>query len=138
LLESELAIARFSGWARPESIKVPTGEPQAPSAAPESNKSLSGGKLARVQTLTEGAIHAALLERIDGAVQGDSINIALFYLADRSIVESLLAASRRGINVRIILDPNKDSYGHTVSGLPNRPAASELISESDGKIRVRW
>jgi phosphatidylserine/phosphatidylglycerophosphate/cardiolipin synthase-like enzyme len=59
-------------------------------------------------------------------------------MADRSVVESLLQASRRGVNVRLILDPNKDAYGHTTSGLPNQPAAGELVSESDGKIRVRW
>ncbi len=138
LLESELAIARFSGWQGQGSIRVPAGEPAPAQAPSEPNKELASGKLARVQTLTEGAIHDALLERIDGAVPGDSINIAMFYIADRSIIESLLAASRRGVNVRLLLDPNKDSYGHTVSGLPNRPAASELISESDGKIRVRW
>ncbi len=62
----------------------------------------------------------------------------MFHVADRDVVEALLAASRRGVNVRLILDPNKDAYGHTTSGLPNQPAASELVSESDGAIHVRW
>src|SRR5262249_35456791 len=52
--------------------------------------------------------------------------------------DSLLAAGRRGVNVRLILDPNKDAYGHTASGIPNQPAGSELVSESDGAVHVRW
>jgi hypothetical protein len=138
LLESELDIARFSGWQGSGSIKVPVGEPAGTPNPAEPNKGISDGKLARVQTLTEGAIHGALLEHIDATVPGDSVAIAMFYMADRSIVDALLAASRRGVNVRLILDPNKDGYGHTTSGLPNQPAASELVSESDGKIRARW
>ena len=30
------------------------------------------------------------------------------------------------------------SVPHTTSGLPNQPSASELVSESDGAIHVRW
>ncbi len=136
LLESEMAIARFSGWQG--SITPPPGSAGGTERAPDGDTDISSGKWARVQTLTEGAIHAALLERIAGTVRGDCIDIAMFYVADRSIVEALLTASRRGVNVRLILDPNKDAYGHTTSGLPNQPAGSELVSESDGAIHVRW
>jgi phosphatidylserine/phosphatidylglycerophosphate/cardiolipin synthase-like enzyme len=62
----------------------------------------------------------------------------MFYISDRSVVDSLLEASHRGVNVRLILDTNRDAYGQTTSGLPNQPAASELVSESDGAIHVRW
>jgi phosphatidylserine/phosphatidylglycerophosphate/cardiolipin synthase-like enzyme len=136
LLESELAIARFSGWQG--SIDVSSGGPAARESTSENTSGIAAGKLARVQTLTEGAIHDALLERLDATVQGDSIDIAMFCISDRSIVDGLLAASRRGVNVRLILDPNKDAYGRTTSGLPNQPVASELVSESDGRIHVRW
>jgi phosphatidylserine/phosphatidylglycerophosphate/cardiolipin synthase-like enzyme len=136
LLDSELAIARFSGWQG--AITPPASGPELAAVSPETNSGITAGKLARVQTLTEGKIGEALLEHIDATVKGDSIDIAMFYMADRSVVESLLQASRRGVNVRLILDPNKDAYGHTTSGLPNQPAAGELVSESDGKIRVRW
>jgi phosphatidylserine/phosphatidylglycerophosphate/cardiolipin synthase-like enzyme len=88
--------------------------------------------------LTEGAILSALLDRIGAAVKGDAIDIAMFYIADRSIVESLLAVSKRGVSVRLILDPNKDAFGRKKSGIPNRPVASELVSASDGAIKVRW
>ena len=92
----------------------------------------------RVRLLTEGAIQDALLERIGATGRGEAIDIAMFYLSDRAIIEALLAASRRGAAIRIILDPNKDAFGHAGSGLPNRPAASELVAASDGAIRVRW
>ena len=127
LLESELGIARFSGWQG--SITPPPITPEAAEAS---------GKSARVQALTEGAIQQSLVERINGAVKGDAIDIAMFYVSDRSVVDSLLEASHRGVNVRLILDPNRDAYGQTTSGLPNQPAASELVSESDGAIHVRW
>jgi len=137
LLDSELAIARFSGWQG--SIKTATASVAATTqASPETTSGITAGKLARVQTLTEGAINDALLERIDATVKDDSVDIAMYYIADRNVVEALLAASRRGVNVRLILDPNRDAYGHTTSGLPNQPAAGELVSEADGKIRVRW
>jgi phosphatidylserine/phosphatidylglycerophosphate/cardiolipin synthase-like enzyme len=136
LLESELHIARFSGWHG--SITPPTVTPEAAATSAGNSADITSGKAARVQVLTEGAIHQALVEHLDGAVKGDSVDIAMFYVSDRGVVESLLAASPRGVNVRLILDPNKDAYGHTTSGLPNQPAASELVSESDGAIHVRW
>ena len=62
----------------------------------------------------------------------------MFYLSDREIIEALLAAARRGVEVRLLLDPNKDAFGHAKGGIPNRPVASELVSRSDGAIKVRW
>ena len=136
LLESELGIARFSGWHG--NLPRPPVATEAPQPTPEDSAGLASGKLARVQVLTEGAVHDALIEHIDAAARGEGIDIAMFYMADRGVMEALLAAGRRGVNVRLILDPNKDAYGHTTSGLPNQPAASELVSESDGAIHVRW
>ena len=136
LLESELEIAKFSGWHG--AITPPPITPEAAQDSPGSTAALTAGKTARVQVLTEGAIHNAMVEKIDAAVKGDAIDIAMFYVADRGVIDSLLAASQRGVIVRLILDPNKDAYGHTTSGLPNQPAASELVSESNGAIHVRW
>lgn len=129
LLASELQVARFSGWnghlkAAPERL-----DPPAPPTASGSG---------RVKVLTEGAIRTELLEKLDAAVRGDNIDIAIFYVSDRGVIESLLAASRRGVNVRLILDPNKDAFGRAKTGIPNQPVASELVAASDGAIHVRW
>jgi len=158
LLDSELDIARFSGWkekwsaselvsqvtatADARSEQPPTTPPRiGPPAAEVPTRSAeisSDGTVARARFLTEGAIRDALLEQIGGAVEGDSIDVAMFYIADRSTVEALLAAEERGVAVRLILDPNKDAFGRTKSGIPNRPVASELVASSDGNIRIRW
>jgi hypothetical protein len=91
-----------------------------------------------VQLLTEGAIRAALLARLDATGTGDAVDAALEYLADRGIIESLLAAARRGVSVRLILDPNEGATRGGAAGVPNQPVASELVSRSGGTIRVRW
>jgi len=93
---------------------------------------------ARVQVLTEGATRSVLLERISRAARGDTIDITGFAIADRSMIEALLDAARRGAAVRLILDPSEDATTLAPSGLPNQPTASELVSRSGGAIRVRW
>jgi hypothetical protein len=168
LLESELSIARFSGWQG--QLEVPsanaggmtttssakaggaatTSSAKAGGAATTSSAGAGGaaiiddaaevaaGRVARVQVITEGAILSSVLEHLEAAGSSDNIDIAMFYLADRAVIEALLDASRRGVAIRLILDPNKDAFGHAKSGIPNTTVASELVSASDGKIHVRW
>lgn len=130
LLKSELAVARFSGW-KPDLPPLPASPSTELTAFP-------AGDTARVQVLTEGAIGTALLQQIESAAPGDSVDIAMYCIADRALVMALLDAARRGVKVRLILDPDKDGFGKPKSGLPNRPVASELVSASDGDINVRW
>ena len=128
LLTSEFALARESGW-QGGWEPPPAPEPAAP-PPPE--------RTARVQVLTEGEIRAALVRNFGAARVGDSIDVAMFYLSERSVIQALLAAARRGVAVRVILDPNKDAFGREKNGIPNRSVASELVSASDGAIKVRW
>ena len=67
-----------------------------------------------------------------------SIDVAMFYLSERSVIRALLAAARRGVEVRVILDPNKDAFGRSKNGIPNRSVATELGAASEGAIKVRW
>jgi phosphatidylserine/phosphatidylglycerophosphate/cardiolipin synthase-like enzyme len=140
LLHSEIEVARFSGW-RGDELPGAGGAPaDAPVATRPDRGAPDGARSAtlRVQVLTEGAIRDALLERIAGAAPGDGIDVAMFYLSEHGIVEALIAAARRGVEVRLLLDPNKDAFGRQKGGIPNRPVAAELVSRSDGAIRVRW
>ncbi len=137
LLASELAIARFSGWQGELNLPATFAGELLPVRNPGSMATADPG-FVRVKVLTERAIRTAVLERVGAAARGEAIDIAMFYLSDRAIIESLLAASRRGVAVRLILDPNKDAFGRAKSGIPNRPVASELVAASDGAIRVRW
>jgi hypothetical protein len=93
---------------------------------------------ARVQVLTEGATRRELLEQLDAAVAGEFADLAGFRLADRGVIGALLEAARRGVHVRLILDPSEDLTTLNPSGLPNQPVASELVSRSSGAIHVRW
>jgi phosphatidylserine/phosphatidylglycerophosphate/cardiolipin synthase-like enzyme len=129
LLQSELQIARFSGWSGQFKSAADKREPPVPA------ERLDGG---RIKVMTESGILRELLQQLDAAQSGDNIDLAMFYLADRPVIESLLAASRRGVTVRLILDPNKDAFGRAKAGIPNQPVASELMAASDGAIHLRW
>jgi len=126
LLESELAIAADAGWKS-------DWAPQTPEIG-----TLSPENTARVQVLTESEIRAAIVRNFAGARVGDSIDIAMFYLSERDVIQALLSAAKRGVAVRVLLDPNKDAFGRTKNGIPNRSVATELAAASDGAIKVRW
>jgi phosphatidylserine/phosphatidylglycerophosphate/cardiolipin synthase-like enzyme len=126
IIDAELAIARFSGWEGAWELPAQAAQP------------FTRGPAARVQFLTEGAIENALLTSLDTTQSGELISIAAFYLSDRDVIEALVNASERGVHVRLILDPNKDAFGRSRDGVPNRPVAAELRRRSGGKIQVRW
>lgn len=120
-IASEQAVARFSNGNVP-AVSTAAGQ--------------TGDTAA--QLLTEEAIRQHLVELISSARAGDSIDMAMFYLSERSIVNALLQAAERDVSIRLILDPNKDAFGHTKNGVPNRPVAHELITKSNRKINIRW
>ena len=91
-----------------------------------------------VQFLTEGKIAKNIVETIDETVGGESIEVMMFYISDRGVVESLINAANRGVDVKLILDPNKDAFGMEKSGVPGRPVANELVEKTNGEIKVRW
>lgn len=91
-----------------------------------------------VQVLTEDKIKDKVLESINSTENGDRIDLGMFYLADREIIKQLIAASERGVEVRVILDPNKDAFGFEKNGIPNRQVAIELLNKSEHNIKVRW
>ncbi len=126
LVASELGIARFSGW-----------EGHILAAAPEMPP-VDAAQAVQLAYLTEAAIRDHLLDAIDTARNGDSIRIATFYLADRGIVTALLRAAKRNVAVQLILDPNRDAFGRQKDGVPNRPVANELVTQSAERIQVRW
>ena len=124
-LDSELEVARFSGW---QSSWQPP-----PTPAPPTDQ--AG---VRLRYLTEGAIGRELAAAINTSQSGESVAIAALYLGDREIVDALREAAARNVRVRLILDPNKDAYGRDGDGVPNRPVAAELVRQSGGRIECRW
>ncbi len=126
VLAGELAVARMSGWrgTLAPAEPPPAGSPPADTLA--------------VRYVTEYEIERELLAALRHARLGDDVALAMFYLADRDVVRELLAASERGARVRLVLDPNKDAFGRTKDGVPNRQVADELVRRSRRAIEVRW
>ncbi|MDH3359553.1 MAG: phospholipase D-like domain-containing protein [Desulfobulbaceae bacterium] len=118
LLTSELAVLDLAGVSYP--------------AIPET-KTTTGAYT--VQILTEKAIKHAALSAINTSKSGDRIDLIMFYLSDRQIVTALKEAHQRGVSMRIVLDPNKDAFGRTRNGIPNRLTSNELHRVG---IPIRW
>lgn len=131
LLDSERAVARLAGRDLPPVQPRPT--PDRPLSTDE--EATQGQQATRGQIVTEGKIRAAALAMIAGAARGDRLDIAMFYLSHRGIVEALIAARQRDVIVRVLLDPNRDAFGMEKDGVPNRPMARDLHRAG---IPVRW
>ena len=123
LLATERAVAAFSA----PDLDWPGMQPPAESAP--------GANGARVQVLTEAEIRDGVIAMLDASGAGDSVDLAMFYISHRGVVEGLMAARARGVEVRALLDPNKDAFGRQKGGIPNRSVAAELV---DADIAVRW
>jgi phosphatidylserine/phosphatidylglycerophosphate/cardiolipin synthase-like enzyme len=143
LLESEFVVAQFSGWSGGDMQEraqrlFELRHHGAASGIATASSAAASTDAAHVRVLSEASIADALLQRINTAGSHDSIEIAALYLSQRDLVRALIDAAWRGAGVRVLLDPGKDGYGYERSGLPNRQVASELVSASDGAVRVRW
>lgn len=121
LLQTERAVALLSGYA--------------PAADWPTAPAVSGSEPPQLQVLTEGAIEQGLLQLIDSAQTGDALDLEMFYLSSRPVIEALIQAHQRGATLRVILDPNRDAFGREKNGIPNRQAAWDL---HEAGIPVRW
>jgi len=122
LLATMQATAEFSGftgaWPSPD-----------PSAAFEPDPD----RQARV--LTESAIRDLTLDILESSEAGDRLDLALFYLSHRAIIASIETAHARGVELRLLLDPNEDAFGRNKDGVPNRQVALELQRSG---LPIRW
>jgi len=89
----------------------------------------------QLQIVSESGIKEAVLNMLEEATSSDKVDLLMFYLSDRDIVEALLHAHSRGVQLRVLLDVNKDAFGRKKNGIPNRPVAAELANHG---IAVRW
>lgn len=121
LLGSEATVLEFSGGLAPETGLQPLEPPRQSDIT--------------VQVVTERAVERSLLRIIDEAQAGDGLDMAAFYLSDRHVVRALQDATARGVQTRVLLDPNKDAFGREKNGVPNRPVAREL---HNADVSVRW
>lgn len=90
------------------------------------------------QFVTEGKIYQSILKELRKVKDGDEVWLGMYYLADRKIIDQLDKAADRGASVRIVMDPNKKSFGHEKTGLPNLPVAAEMMKVGNDNIDIRW
>ena len=92
----------------------------------------------QIEIITEGQIKKSMISLLEDANPGDSISIAMFQLSNRKVIQKIIDTSKKGVSIRMILDPNKDGFGYPQNGIPNRPAAHEIMKKSNGRIKIRW
>jgi len=124
LLATENAVLELSGR-----------EPFDPGPHFEPGAGRAGSLDTAVQILTENAIERAVIDAIEAAGDGDALRLAMFYLSDRDVIEALKEAEARGVDIRVLLDPNKDAFGRVKGGIPARPVARELVAAG---VPLRW
>ena len=91
----------------------------------------------KLKVITEGKIYDEISKNIKESKEGDEINLGIFYISEFRILRELGEAAKRGVDVKIIADLNKDAFGLEKNGSPNRPALSEL-KEDYPDINIRW
>ncbi len=132
LLMSERAVLDMSG-ARSAIATIDSAvQTLRNSSSPVSNLEATGLTL---QVVNESAIKNVLLDTLSDATGGDRVDLAMFYLSDRDVIQALKQAASRGATVRALLDVNSDAFGRRKNGVPNRPVAAELVTAG---VAVRW
>lgn len=122
LLQTEQAVVAFSNGTE---IPIPERAPSIP----------ANNERVELRILTEARIRDAALEMIDRAQHGERVDLLMFYLAHRAVLRALIGAHQRGVEVRVLLDPNRDAFGREKNGIPNRQVAMEL---QQAGVQVRW
>lgn len=88
-----------------------------------------------VKLITESKIRDEVLRVINDAKTGDAIYLSMFYFSEKKIIRELIKAQNKGVNIKVILDPNKDAFGREKNGIPNRVIANDLVESG---IDLRW
>ncbi|MBN8208828.1 phospholipase D family protein [Bacillus sp. NTK071] len=127
LIQSEKAVASYSGG---DLSRFP--DETIPETEPDDTSNI------QAQIVTESKIQDSVVTAIDDAKKGNMIYIGMFYLADRDIVDALVDAADREVDVRLVLDPNQNAFGQQKIGLPNLPVTAELHKQDKEHLSVRW
>lgn len=91
-----------------------------------------------VSIISEGKIGKNITEMIKNTEKGNELFIGVFYLSDREVINEIKKAVQKGVNVKIILDYNKDAFGREKNGIPNRVVAEEIYTDTKGKSEIYW
>ena len=92
----------------------------------------------KVKMITELKVGEALDRDIKATRAGDKIQIGMYFLSDKEVIKHLIDAANRGVEIRMILDRNKDAFGMDTNGLPNKPVAKEIMKKTKNKVQIKW
>ena len=126
LVSSELEIAKLSGYKGVDDFKI------------FHNSNIEENNLTTIALITESKIRDNLIREIKTTKKGNKIMIGMFYLSHRGIIKELINAAKRGVDVKIVLDSNKDAFGIEKNGIPNRQVAYEMKKKSNNSIEIKW
>ncbi|MBU5255946.1 phospholipase D family protein [Tissierella praeacuta] len=126
LISSELEIAKLSGYKGEDDFKI------------SHNLNVEEINSTTIALITESKIRDNLIKEIKNTKKGNKIMIGMFYLSHRDIIKELINAAERGVDVKLVLDPNKDAFGIEKNGIPNRQVAYEMKKRSNNSIEVKW
>ncbi len=122
ILHSEKTLAEKSD-ANFLDIKIPEEEYKITEYNLNENKSY-------VKFLGEKEIKKDFIKEIENSVEGEEINIAQFLLTDQDVSNSLIDASKRGVKIKIILDPSSQLFGKDTKGMPNYHAVDYILDKT--------
>ena len=88
-----------------------------------------GEKFATEMWSPKGGVKDAIVRAINATPKGEDIVVGMFSLNHPDIIDALIAADKRGVNLRIVVDKSQ-SVGRGVA-----PAIKKLI---DAKIDIVW
>lgn len=126
IVESELNVAKLSGYEGINNFKDLKVE-----KVRLDNRNT-------VRLVTEGKIRDNLIREIRDTEKNDQILMGIFYLSHRDVIKELIQAGNRGVDLKLILDPNKDAFGMKKNGIPNRQVAYEIEKKIKKNNIVRW
>jgi len=92
--------------------------------------------------LCESRIRDEIITMLNELAPDDIVRIQMFYLSDIEIVDLIASASKKLTRpMQILLDPNKDAFGYTKDGTPNRQVAAYLMKkhkDQEANLVIRW
>ena len=98
--------------APPPPVPAVVASPQLPKVCEDTRPDVHFGG----PDLPDGALREELKARIEATPPGGEIDWATYYFRDRDLADSLIAAQRRGVRVRVVLEarPKQQSANRTV------------------------
>ena len=134
LLSSEQGVLDFSGRSDIR-LEALAGDLLNSASAIDYIQDASDYSQVKLKVITERKIKQELLNVINHTTAEDALDVQVFYLSEEQVISALIEAKKRGVHLRILLDPNKDAFGLEKNGVPNRPVA-HLLDQAE--IPVRW